>query len=56
MTEQVKNTAIEDFDWDAFEKGETAGEKSHEELTRTYDESLNTVRDKDVIEAYHHLP
>ncbi len=51
MTEEVKNTAIEDFDWDAFEKGETAGEKSREELTRTYDESLNTVRDKDVIEG-----
>ena len=51
MTEEVKNTAIEDFDWDAFEKGETAGEKSREELTRTYDESLNTVKDKDVIEG-----
>ena len=51
MTEEVKNTAIEDFDWDAFEKGETAGDKSRDELTRTYDESLNTVRDKDVIEG-----
>ena len=51
MTEEVKNTAIEDFDWDAYEKGETAGEISREELTRTYDESLNTVKDKDVIEG-----
>ena len=50
MTE-LKNTPIEDFDWDAFEKGETAGEKSREELTRTYDESLNTIKDKDVIEG-----
>ncbi len=51
MTEQVKTSPIEDFDWEAFEKGDTAGEKSREELTRTYDESLNTVKDKDVIEG-----
>ena len=50
MTE-LKNSPIEDFDWDAYEKGETQGEKSREELTRTYDESLNTVKDKDVIEG-----
>ncbi len=50
MAEQF-NTAIEDFDWEAYEKGETAGEKSREELTRTYDESLNTIKDKDVIEG-----
>ncbi|MDE5845372.1 MAG: 30S ribosomal protein S1 [Muribaculaceae bacterium] len=51
MTEEVKNSPIEDFDWDAFEKGETHGEKSREELTKTYDESLNTVKDKEVIEG-----
>ncbi|MCM1519414.1 MAG: 30S ribosomal protein S1 [Lachnoclostridium sp.] len=51
MTEEVKNSPIEDFDWEAYEKGETKGEKSREELTKTYDESLNTVRDKDVIEG-----
>ncbi len=50
MTEQT-NTPIVDFDWEAYEKGETAGEKSREELTRTYDESLGTVKDKDVIEG-----
>ncbi len=50
MAEETK-TAIADFDWEAFENGETAGEKSREELTRTYDESLNTVKDKDVIEG-----
>ena len=44
-------TAIEDFDWEGYENGETAGEKSREELTRTYDESLNTIKDKDVIEG-----
>lgn len=50
MTE-LKNSPIEDFDWDAFEKGETQGEKTREELTKTYDESLNTVKDKEVIEG-----
>ncbi|MDE6395818.1 MAG: 30S ribosomal protein S1, partial [Muribaculaceae bacterium] len=47
----LKNSPIEDFDWEAYENGETAGEKSREELTKTYDESLNTVKDKDVIEG-----
>ncbi len=51
MTEEVKNSPIEDFDWDAYEKGETTGEKSREELTKTYDESLNTVKDKEVIDG-----
>ena len=51
MTEELKNSPIEDFDWEAYEKGETRGEKSREELTKTYDESLNTVKDKDVIEG-----
>ena len=50
MTE-LKNSPIEDFDWDAFAKGETLGDKSREELIKTYDESLNTVKDKEVIEG-----
>lgn len=48
---ELKNTPIEDFDWDAYEKGETAGDKSREELTKSYDETLNTVKDKDVTEG-----
>ena len=51
MNKELNNSPIEDFDWDAYEKGETAGEKSREELTKTYDESLNTVKDKEVIEG-----
>ena len=51
MTEEVKNSPIADFDWDAYENGDTKAEKSREELTRTYDESLNTVKDKEVIEG-----
>ena len=46
MSEELKNSPIEDFDWDAFEKGETQGEKSHEEMVHTYDASLNTFRIK----------
>ncbi len=51
MTEEVKNSPIEDFDWDAYEHGDTQGAKTREELTKTYDESLNTVKDKEVIEG-----
>ena len=51
MTEELKNSPIEDFDWEAYEKGETQGAKAREELTKTYDESLNTVKDKEVIEG-----
>jgi len=51
MTEEVKNSPIEDFDWEAYAKGESKSDKTREELTKTYDESLNTVRDKDVIEG-----
>ncbi|MBQ9077024.1 MAG: 30S ribosomal protein S1 [Muribaculaceae bacterium] len=50
MTE-LKNSPVEDFDWEAYEKGESHGEKTREELTKTYDESLNTVKDKEVIEG-----
>ncbi|WP_302315880.1 30S ribosomal protein S1, partial [uncultured Muribaculum sp.] len=49
--EELKNSPIEDFDWDAYENGENNGGKSREELTKTYDESLNTVKDKEVIEG-----
>lgn len=51
MNEEFKNSPIEDFDWDAYEKGETHGDRSREELEKTYDESLNTVKDKDVTEG-----
>ncbi|MCH5221019.1 MAG: 30S ribosomal protein S1 [Muribaculaceae bacterium] len=50
MTE-LKNSPIEDFDWAAYEKGETIGEKTREELTTAYEESLNSVKDKEVIEG-----
>ena len=51
MNEELKNSPIEDFDWDAYENGENNGGKSREELTKTYDETLNTVKYKEVIEG-----
>jgi small subunit ribosomal protein S1 len=40
----------EDFNWDSYEKGENLTvNKNVEELTKTYDETLNTVKDRDVV-------
>jgi small subunit ribosomal protein S1 len=39
------------FDWDAFEKGEVFGTMSKEELEKAYDNTLNTVKDKEVVEG-----
>ena len=39
---------VENFDWDAFEKGEVAGEKSREALEAAYSQTLNTVKEKEV--------
>ncbi|MDE6514205.1 MAG: 30S ribosomal protein S1 [Muribaculaceae bacterium] len=50
MSNQIV-TPLADFDWDAFENGTTAAEKSAEELTKAYDESLGQVKDQQVIEG-----
>ncbi|MDR0744141.1 MAG: 30S ribosomal protein S1 [Tannerella sp.] len=49
--ENLKNIVPnEDFNWESYEKGETPVEdKNIEELTKTYDETLNTVKDKEVV-------
>ncbi|MBS7372517.1 MAG: 30S ribosomal protein S1, partial [Muribaculaceae bacterium] len=49
--EELKNSPIEDFDWEAFEKGETQREKSQEELEKTYDKSLGSFKDHEVTEG-----
>ncbi|MDE6071110.1 MAG: 30S ribosomal protein S1 [Muribaculaceae bacterium] len=49
MAETKIQSAIEDFDWEAYENGETAGSKSREELTNTYDESLKTAKENEVV-------
>ena len=38
---------IDNFDWDALEKGESYGSVSKDDLVKTYDETLNTVKDKE---------
>lgn len=48
---ELKNSPVEDFDWDAYENGETATGRSHEELAHAYEESLNSIKDKEVIEG-----
>ena len=48
--ENLKNIQpIGNFDWDALEKGESYGSVSKEDLVKTYDETLNTVKDKEVV-------
>jgi len=48
--ENLKNISpVEDFNWDSYEKGETFGDANKEELVKTYDETLNTMKDKDVV-------
>lgn len=48
---ELQNSPIADFDWEAYEHGDTNGERSHEELEHAYEESLNSVKDKEVIEG-----
>ncbi|MDE6243045.1 MAG: 30S ribosomal protein S1 [Muribaculaceae bacterium] len=50
MTE-LKNSPIEDFDWAAYENGETVADQSREQVTKAYEDSLNSVKDKEVIEG-----
>ncbi|MBQ4291715.1 MAG: S1 RNA-binding domain-containing protein, partial [Muribaculaceae bacterium] len=51
MTEEIKNAPLDDFDWDAYEKGEIQSSQSREELTKAYDETLNAVKDQEVTEG-----
>ena len=49
MSELKIQTPIEDFDWDAYEKGNVAGEKSHEDVEKIYDQTLTTAKDNEVV-------
>ncbi|MDR1356965.1 MAG: 30S ribosomal protein S1 [Tannerellaceae bacterium] len=40
---------VEDFNWDSYEQGDSYGEVNKEDLVKTYDETLNTVKDKEVV-------
>ena len=48
---ELTNSPIADFDWDSYEHGQVETGKTRKELMKTYDESLNTVKDKEVIEG-----
>ena len=50
--ENLKNVApIEDFNWDAYENGETVANVSHEDLEKAYDNTLNKVNDREVVDG-----
>ena len=49
MSELKIQTPIEDFDWEAYEMGDTAGSKSREEQTKIYDETLKTAKENEIV-------
>ncbi len=49
MSESKIQTPIADFDWEAYENGAEAGAKSREEVMQTYDETLKTAKDNEVV-------
>ena len=50
--ENLENVApIEDFNWDAYENGESVASASHEELEKAYDNTLNKVNDREVVDG-----
>lgn len=52
MSEELnKATAIPqaNFDWEAYEKGDTYGEVSKEKLIETYNQSLSKISDREVV-------
>ena len=46
-----ENKSLQNFDWDAYESGTAAQGQSKEELTKRYDETLNAIKDNDVVEG-----
>ncbi|MEG1617168.1 MAG: 30S ribosomal protein S1 [Bacteroidales bacterium] len=51
MSNEKNFSPVEDFNWEAYENGVTFGDKSHDELVNTYDQTLNTVNASEVIEG-----
>ena len=43
--------AAEDFDWDAYEKGDILSSQEKENLKNIYDNTLNAIKDKEVVEG-----
>ncbi|WP_240055965.1 30S ribosomal protein S1 [Bacteroides uniformis] len=42
---------MEDITWDAYENGESVASASHEELEKAYDNTLNKVNDREVVDG-----
>lgn len=42
---------LDNFNWDEFEKGAVETTKSHEELEKTYDDTLNKISDREVVDG-----
>lgn len=50
MTDNLKTVApIEEFDWDAYAKGDVYSQESKEKLTESYDNTLSKINDKEVV-------
>ena len=50
--ENLKNIApVEDFNWEAYENGESFAGASHEDLEKAYDSTLNKVNDREVVDG-----
>ena len=42
---------VDNFDWDAYEKGEVLSDAERKEVVKTYDNSLNNVGDHEVVDG-----
>ena len=50
--EDFKNVKpLEDFNWEAYENGESTTASSHEEQEKAYDSTLNKVSDREVVDG-----
>ena len=50
--QEIKNVApLEEFDWDAYEKGDAQQSSSREEQEKAYDNTLNKVNENEVVEG-----
>ncbi|MDR0799139.1 MAG: 30S ribosomal protein S1 [Dysgonamonadaceae bacterium] len=46
---KAPKAAKEDFDWDAYEKGDLLSDVSRDKLIETYDQSLSRINDREVV-------
>lgn len=52
QTDEKPTGPDEDFDWDAYERGDDISESStHKELEKVYDKTLSAIKDHEVVEG-----